>query len=225
MCAWPISPIADALKLPSRIVHCFPCQQRVGTHRERSDAISGNNQASSATVIAMYTHWRLVLGGTRNRYGPTTAAAVNMRNQKVGDLAYSTMTVPGGGSERSLLGRFQLSTGRLRFSGQGVTRQIGVSADLRITGPVLDDGCKAPLGWRGSTHNTISNQFERIGARRRCREILLGACAADADVWAARDEWLKGPPVASSHPIWNSDRFNIVGLTVATRVGAQPSRL
>jgi hypothetical protein len=94
-----------------------------------------------------------------------------------------------------------------------IDRKVTRSAFLRTQGSPVPYWMKvqiAPLRWPGSTHNMISNQFERIGARRKCRETLLGACAADADVWAALDEWLKGPPVATSHPILNSDRFNIV---------------
>jgi hypothetical protein len=58
-------------------------------YRERSETISGNNQASQASVIAMYSHCRLVLGGTRSAYGPTTDARASTTNQKVDDLSMS----------------------------------------------------------------------------------------------------------------------------------------
>jgi hypothetical protein len=62
-----------------------------GVCRARSETISGNNQASHASVIAMYSHWRLVLGGTRSAYGPTTDARASTTNQNVGDLSTSSI--------------------------------------------------------------------------------------------------------------------------------------
>jgi hypothetical protein len=63
---------------------------QIGVYRECSETMSGNNQASKASVIAMYSHWRLVLGGTRSAYGPTTDASASTLNQKLDDLSRSS---------------------------------------------------------------------------------------------------------------------------------------
>jgi hypothetical protein len=57
----------------------------ISAYEERSETIKGNNQARKATVIAMYTQSRLVVGATRTAYGPTAAATASTMNQNVGD--------------------------------------------------------------------------------------------------------------------------------------------
>lgn len=53
--------------------------------RERTEDINGSIHARNASVSAMYSHWRRVLGRTPKRYGATTHVTVSTTNQNRAD--------------------------------------------------------------------------------------------------------------------------------------------